>query len=69
MKGEMVVYDRLALRDATWTKPTRDAEYMSMDGVDMIRNLLLGSFIDEPEAMEFYNLYWLPLEKDAQASV
>ena len=59
----MVVYERLALRDATWTKPTRDSEYVSMDGVDMIRNLLLGSFLDDASATHFYKTYWLPIEQ------
>jgi hypothetical protein len=59
----MVVYERLALRDATWCKPQRKTEYMSMSGADMIRNLLLGSFEDQAEASQFYNECWLPLEK------
>lgn len=59
----MVVYERLALRDATFCKPHRDQEYVSMDGSDMIRNLLLGSFTTENEALGFYKEYWLPLER------
>ena len=59
----MVVYERLALRDAIWCKPQRKTEYMSMNGADMIRNLLLGSFQDQAEAVRFYKECWLPLEK------
>merc|ERR1712124_79288 len=43
-------------------------EYHSMDGVDMIRNLFLGSF-DKPESKtEFYKTYWLPLERMYQTT-
>lgn len=59
----MVVYERLALRDATFCKPKRQQEYVSMSSSDMIRNLLLGSFSTKENALEFYKLYWLPLEQ------
>lgn len=59
----MVIYERLALRDATFCKPRREEEYLSMDGVDMIRNLLLGSFHEQRDALDFYKDYWLPIEK------
>merc|ERR1712157_233060 len=59
----MVVYERLAIRDATWCKPHRKSEYMSMGGEDMIRNLLLGSFTNGQDVKKFYGEYWLPLEK------
>ncbi|KAL3920214.1 MAG: hypothetical protein SGILL_003374 [Bacillariaceae sp.] len=59
----MVIYERLALRDATFCKPTRAEEYQSMDGVDMIRNLLLGCFDKPDDALNFYKDYWLPLER------
>eukprot|EP00804_Cyclotella_cryptica_P021348 CCRYP_001595-RA/>CCRYP_001595-RA protein AED:0.32 eAED:0.10 QI:0/-1/0/1/-1/1/1/0/242 len=59
----MVVYKWLAIRDATWTKPNRCEEYLSMDGTDMIRNLLLGSFSLEAEGRVFYDEYWLTLER------
>lgn len=59
----MVIYERLALRDAAFCKPTRSQEYQSMDGSDMIRNLLLGSFVSESDALEYYKEYWLPLER------
>lgn len=62
----MVIYERLALRDATFCKPTRKEEYQSMDGSDMIRNLLLGSFANENDALDYYQKYWLPLEQQIQ---
>lgn len=64
----MVVYERLALRDSTWTKPRRSTEYVSMGGVDMIRNLLLGSFAEASDASDFYDAYWLPLERAVEAA-
>lgn len=60
----MVIYERLALRDATFCKPTRKEEYQSMTGSDMIRNLLLGSFADDTGSAKYYNEYWLPLEQE-----
>jgi len=59
----MVIYERLAMRDATWCKPHRQQEYVSMSSSDMIRNLLLGSFSDQENAIEFYKRYWLPMEQ------
>ena len=59
----MVVYERLALRDATFCKPSRDDEFVSMDGIDMIRNLLLGSFRNESDTIQFYKTIWLPIER------
>lgn len=59
----MVIYERLAIRDATFCKPTRGNEYLSMDGADMVRNLLLGSFPKLEHAVSFYKDSWLPLEK------
>lgn len=64
----MVVYERLALRDATFTKPSRKSEYLSMSGVDMIRNLLLGSFVDSDDSIGFYKQYWLPIEQLADTA-
>ena len=58
-----VVYERLALRDATWTKPQRTTEYQSMDGTDMIRNLFLGSFRSQLATIDYYKTYWLPFER------
>lgn len=58
-----VIYERLAIRDATWCKPRRVSEYHVMDGSDMIRNLFLGSFDNTHEQTDFYETYWLPLER------
>mmetsp|Transcript_40881 Transcript_40881/g.85731 ORF Transcript_40881/g.85731 Transcript_40881/m.85731 type:complete len:428 (+) Transcript_40881:296-1579(+) len=58
-----VIYERLAIRDATWCKPRRVSEYHVMDGSDMIRNLFLGSFSNTHEQTDFYETYWLPLER------
>ena len=59
----MVVYERLALRDATFCKPHRQTEYQSMDAVDLIRNLLLGTFSDPQSTIDFYRDQWLPFER------
>jgi len=59
----MVVYERLALRDATFCRPKRQQEYVSMSSSDMIRNLLLGSFSTKENAVDFYKHHWLPLEQ------
>mmetsp|Transcript_10626 Transcript_10626/g.25667 ORF Transcript_10626/g.25667 Transcript_10626/m.25667 type:complete len:503 (-) Transcript_10626:222-1730(-) len=61
----MVVYERLAVRDATLCTPTRSDEYVTMSGLDMIRNALLGAFVDPKQALEFYQSYWLPMERMA----
>lgn len=58
-----VIYERLAIRDATWCKPRRATEYQTMDGTDMIRNLLLGSFETSESKTNFYKSYWLPFER------
>lgn len=60
-----IIYERLALRDATFCKPTRDTEFASMGSADFVRNLLLGSFHCEPDAIEMYKRHWLPIEKAA----
>jgi hypothetical protein len=49
-----VVYERLALRDATWTKPQRTTEYQSMDETDLTCNLFLGSFQSQLAMIDFY---------------
>eukprot|EP00751_Fragilariopsis_kerguelensis_P019404 CAMPEP_0170856342 /NCGR_PEP_ID=MMETSP0734-20130129/14534_1 /TAXON_ID=186038 /ORGANISM="Fragilariopsis kerguelensis, Strain L26-C5" /LENGTH=455 /DNA_ID=CAMNT_0011228159 /DNA_START=75 /DNA_END=1439 /DNA_ORIENTATION=- len=64
-----VIYERLAIRDATWCKPSRKSEYHSMDGTDMIRNLCLGSFSTTASKSSFYEHYWLPLERMFQTTV
>ncbi len=63
-----VIYERLAIRDATWCKPRRKSEYHSMDGTDMIRNLCLGSFQGKASKSTFYERYWLPLERMFQTT-
>jgi len=60
-----VIFERLAQRDATFCKPHRNSEIASMGAADFIRNLLLGSFKDEREAVEIYRSHWLPIEKAA----
>jgi len=65
----MVVYERLALRDATFCTPTRSEEYVTMSGPDMIRNALLGAFVDPTQALEFYQSYWLPMERMAAVTL
>lgn len=61
-----VIYERLAIRDATWCKPARNSEFQSMDGTDMVRNLCLGSFESAHQKEEFYQTLWLPLERLVQ---
>jgi hypothetical protein len=58
----MGVYERLVLRDAMFCKPHRETGYQSMDAVDLIRNLLLGTFSSQESATDFYRDQWLPLE-------
>jgi hypothetical protein len=53
----MVIYERLALRDATFSKPSR---------ADMFRKLLLGCFDRPDEALEFFKDHWLPTEQQAE---
>jgi hypothetical protein len=60
-----VVYERLAQRDATITKPHRDSEFASMGAADFVRNLLLGSFQSEQTAVDLYKRHWLPIEQAA----
>ncbi|CAB9496253.1 Protein of unknown function (DUF1524) [Seminavis robusta] len=62
----MVIYERLAIRDATYCAPNRVGEFQTMDGADMIRNLLLGSMDTPANALDFYKTYWLPLEQQKQ---
>lgn len=63
-----VVYERLAIRDATYCNPTRKTECHSMDGTDMIRNLFLGSFGTSDPKTVFYETLWLPLERMFQTT-
>jgi len=64
-----VVFERLAIRDATHCKPSRSTEYASMGAADFVRNLLLGSFQREVDAVRAYKEYWLPIEKAAAGIV
>jgi len=63
-----VIYERLAVRDATFCKPQRATEFASMGAADFVRNLLLGSFRSEADAIEMYKNHWLPLEQAAAAA-
>lgn len=60
-----IIFERLAERDATWCKPSRDTEYASMGSADFIRNLCLGSFHHEADAISMYKQHWLPIEQAA----
>ena len=64
-----IIYERLAVRDATWCKPHRSTEYCTMDGCDMIRNLLLGSFVTIESKTNFYKSYWLPFERMTMTTI
>jgi len=63
-----VIFERLAVRDATWCKPSRATEFASMGAADFVRNLLLGSFTREAHAIDMYKQHWLPLEQAAAAA-
>lgn len=63
-----IIFERLAIRDATFCRPSRDTEFMGMGAADFVRNLLLGSFQDEADAIDMYKRYWLPIEQMAAAS-
>ena len=55
-----VIYERLAIRDATFCVPTRGtAEHVGMGSADFVRNLVLGSFPDDV-AVHHYEAIWLP---------
>lgn len=60
-----VIYERLAIRDATLCRPHRSTEYADMGAADFVRNLLLGSFGSEKTAIYLYRSTWLPLERAA----
>eukprot|EP00416_Gambierdiscus_australes_P015746 CAMPEP_0171078184 /NCGR_PEP_ID=MMETSP0766_2-20121228/14487_1 /TAXON_ID=439317 /ORGANISM="Gambierdiscus australes, Strain CAWD 149" /LENGTH=459 /DNA_ID=CAMNT_0011535293 /DNA_START=27 /DNA_END=1406 /DNA_ORIENTATION=+ len=57
-----IIFERLAARDATFCKPHRETEYASMGAADFVRNLLLGSFRKEQDAIDMYKQHWLPIE-------
>lgn len=63
-----VIYERLAVRDATWCKPHRSTEFASMGAADFVRNLVLGSFRRESDAIYMYKQHWLPIEQAAAAA-
>jgi hypothetical protein len=63
-----VVFERLALRDAMFCKPHRNSEYCNLGAVDFVRNLCLGSFRDEREAVRVFTRSWLPIEELAADS-
>jgi len=63
--GSEDLMERLALRDVTFCKSD---EYVTMSGLDMIRNALLGAFGEQAQALEFYQSYWLPMERIVASS-
>jgi len=63
-----VIYERLAVRDATFCKPSRATEFASMGAADFVRNLLLGSYRCEVDAIDMYKQHWLPVEQAAAAA-
>lgn len=64
-----VIYERLALRDAMFCRPQRKNEHADMGAADFVRNLMLGSFSTEEEAITVYKAHWLPIELAAAAVV
>mmetsp|Transcript_106 Transcript_106/g.145 ORF Transcript_106/g.145 Transcript_106/m.145 type:complete len:181 (+) Transcript_106:398-940(+) len=46
-------------------RPPKVSMYATMAACDFIRNLLLGSFGDEKEAIKVYERYWLAVERKA----
>lgn len=63
-----VIFQRLALREAMWTRPTNRSMYAEMSSVDFVRNLLLGGFVhDESVALKMYKSHWLVIEREANA--
>jgi len=60
-----VIFERLAIRDATFCKPSRATEYANMGAADFVRNLLLGSFVAEDDTIRIYKELWLPIEQAA----
>eukprot|EP00939_MAST-03C_sp_MAST-3C-sp1_P003852 g3852.t1 len=63
-----VIFERLALREAMFTRPSNQSMYAKMAGVDFVRNLLLGGFSgSETLALKMYKMHWLPIEREASA--
>ena len=63
-----VIFQRLAKREATWTRPPSRSLYAEMLSVDFVRNLLLAGFAhDESLALKMYKSHWLVIEREANA--
>eukprot|EP00940_MAST-03C_sp_MAST-3C-sp2_P000209 g209.t1 len=61
-----IIFERLALREAMFTRPSNPSCYSEMHGVDFVRNLLLGPFMrDEALALKMYKQHWLAVERAA----
>mmetsp|Transcript_30374 Transcript_30374/g.65419 ORF Transcript_30374/g.65419 Transcript_30374/m.65419 type:complete len:530 (+) Transcript_30374:144-1733(+) len=62
-----VVFERLALREQMVVGPSRRGtnEAANMGAADFVRNLLLGSFQREADAIDAYRRFWLPVEAAA----
>ena len=61
-----IIFERLALREAMFTRPRNKNCYAEMAGVDFVRNLLLGGFArDEKLALRMYETHWLVIECEA----
>mmetsp|Transcript_33090 Transcript_33090/g.77422 ORF Transcript_33090/g.77422 Transcript_33090/m.77422 type:complete len:468 (+) Transcript_33090:67-1470(+) len=63
-----VIFERLAIRDAAFCRPSRSSEFVGLGAADFVRNLLLGSFPDEQESIKMYEDQWLPIESAAEAT-
>jgi len=64
-----LIYERLAQRDATFCKPSRGSEFVTMGAWDFVRNLVLGSFRHEEDAIAMYHQHWLPIEEAAMRAL
>mmetsp|Transcript_2557 Transcript_2557/g.6497 ORF Transcript_2557/g.6497 Transcript_2557/m.6497 type:complete len:473 (+) Transcript_2557:58-1476(+) len=60
-----VIFERLAIRDAAFCRPSRSSEFVGLGAADFVRNLLLGSFPTEAESIRMYEAHWLPMEMAA----
>jgi len=60
-----VIFERLALREAMFTRPMNKSCYAEMASCDFVRNLLLGGFSgNEALALKMYE-HWLIVERKA----
>jgi len=57
-----VIFERLAVQNSTWNKPTRSSEGIAMSGVSFIRNIILACFSKETTAIVVYKKRWITLE-------